>query len=304
MLDEIESRGLDLGRSVLDADRGYDSDGNCGRVFGMGMIPVEIPPQMLIKLPHGYESHLSRYETVTRPSRKERDFVEICQKTYLKYHITAILGLQIVLGSAITPSNVNDSPMLPKMLDEIESRGLDLGRSVLDADRGYDSDGNCGRVFGMGMIPNIRQRKDAVNRGKPYRRKAAAIFDELEYKKRNMIEGIFGERRPNATSCTAGSSRSPTAAGSARSGQSLGTSRSSTAFGAPMSVESRYRCTAEKTSAASVPRIRKTRPAASASFRDQSFRIASRSAARQSCLLPPGACMAVRRSRRVQTHRR
>ena len=44
----------------------------------------------------------------------------------------------------------------------------------------------------MGMIPNIKQRKDAVNRGKPNRRKAAEIFDEQEYRKRAMIERIFG----------------------------------------------------------------------------------------------------------------
>ena len=42
------------------------------------------------------------------------------------------------------------------------------------------------------MIPNIKQRKDAANRGKPNRRKAAEIFDEQEYRKRATIEGIFG----------------------------------------------------------------------------------------------------------------
>ena len=40
-------------------------------------------------------------------------------------------------------------------------------------------------------LPNIKQRKDAVSRGKPNRRKAAGIFDEQEYKKRSLIEGIF-----------------------------------------------------------------------------------------------------------------
>ena len=45
----------------------------------------------------------TRYEYVERPSRKERDFVETRQKTYWKYHITAILGLQIVLAAFTTP---------------------------------------------------------------------------------------------------------------------------------------------------------------------------------------------------------
>ena len=34
----------------------------------------------------------TRYEAVTRPNKKERDFVETLQKQYLKYHIVAILG--------------------------------------------------------------------------------------------------------------------------------------------------------------------------------------------------------------------
>ena len=41
----------------------------------------------------------TRYEDVERPDRKKRDFVETRQKTYWKYHIMAILGLQIVLAA-------------------------------------------------------------------------------------------------------------------------------------------------------------------------------------------------------------
>ena len=37
-------------------------------------------------------------------------------------------------------------------------------------------------------------------------REAAGIFDEQEYKKRSLIEGIFGRRRPSATNRTTGSS--------------------------------------------------------------------------------------------------
>ena len=42
------------------------------------------------------------------------------------------------------------------------------------------------------LFPNIRQRKDAVNRGKPGRKKAAGLFDQDKYRKRGMIEGVFG----------------------------------------------------------------------------------------------------------------
>ena len=44
----------------------------------------------------------------------------------------------------------------------------------------------------MGMISNIRQRKDAVNRDKSHRRKAAGMLSDSEYRKRAPIESIFG----------------------------------------------------------------------------------------------------------------
>ena len=134
----------------------------------------------------------TRYEDAERPDRTKRDFVETRQKTYWKYHITAILGLQIVLAAFTTPGNVNDTTMLPAMPDEIKRRGFDFAGHFFDGDRGYDSDDNCEKLFWMGMIPNIRQRKDAVNRGKPCRKKAARLFNDDEYRKRALIEGIFG----------------------------------------------------------------------------------------------------------------
>ena len=134
----------------------------------------------------------TRYEDVERPDRKRRDLVETRQKTYRKCHITAILGLQIILAAFTTPGNVSDTTMLPAMPDEIRRRGFDLAGHFFNGDRAYDSDENCERLFWMGMIPNIRQRKDVVSRGKPYRKKAARMFNDNEYRKRSLIEGIFG----------------------------------------------------------------------------------------------------------------
>ena len=114
------------------------------------------------------------------------------QKAYLKYHIVAVLGLQIILESEITPGNVSDMTMLPPMLGEMERQGLSSGLPVFHADRGYDSNHNCQVPFGMGIIPNIKQRGGAVNRGKPYRSRAAKIFDEDEYHQRGMVEEVFG----------------------------------------------------------------------------------------------------------------
>ena len=137
----------------------------------------------------------TRHEIVVRPLKSEKDFVEMERKKYLKYHITAILGLQIILESDITPSNVPDVVMLPPMLDEIQRQGLpDLLQDplVFHADRGYDSNDNCRVLFEMGIIPNIKQRNTSVNRGKPHRREAAKIFDEDGYNQRGMMYGMYG----------------------------------------------------------------------------------------------------------------
>ena len=79
--------------------------------------------------------------------------------------------------------------MLPVMLAEIRRRGFDFAGRLFDADRGYDSD--CEELFWMGLIPNIMQRKDAINRGKPNRKKEARLFNADEYRKRALIGGIF-----------------------------------------------------------------------------------------------------------------
>ena len=42
------------------------------------------------------------------------------------------------------------------------------------------------------MHPNIKQKANAKNRGKPYRRRAAGEFDPDLYKRRGMVEAIFG----------------------------------------------------------------------------------------------------------------
>ena len=134
----------------------------------------------------------TRYEYVKRPNREERDFVETRQKTYWKYHITTILGLQIALAAFTTPGNINDATMLPVMLAAIRCRGFDFAENFFGGDKGYDSGYSCELLFWMGMISNIRQRKDAVSRGKSHRRKAAGLFSDSEYRKEAPIEDIFG----------------------------------------------------------------------------------------------------------------
>ena len=91
------------------------------------------------------------------------------RKAYLKYRIIAILGLQIILESEITTSSISDTTMLLVMLDGMKRHGLSPDPTIFNADQGYDSDYNCGILFEMGMIPNIKQRMTAINRGRPNR---------------------------------------------------------------------------------------------------------------------------------------
>ena len=165
----------------------------------------------------------TRYGMAGRPNKKKRDFVMTRQKIYWKYHIAAILGLYIILAAVGTPGSVNDSIKLPTMLRKIRRHGFDVSGRFFNADRGYDSDDNCKELFWMGMIPNIKQRKDAENRDKPNGRKAAEMFDGVVYHLRGMMYGVFGPKRPGATNCSAGSCGTTTGAGSPRGGPSRGT---------------------------------------------------------------------------------
>ena len=55
----------------------------------------------------------TRYETVVKQDEEEHAHVEIRQKVYWKYHVTAITGLQIVLSAFATPGNIHDGIKTP-----------------------------------------------------------------------------------------------------------------------------------------------------------------------------------------------
>ena len=78
------------------------------------------------------------------------------------------------------------------MLNSVEDLGRSFAGWRFNADKGYDSDGNCEGIFAMGMTPSIKQKVNARSRGKEFRAKAARIFDHVTYKKHGMMEGIFG----------------------------------------------------------------------------------------------------------------
>ncbi len=78
------------------------------------------------------------------------------------------------------------------MLGKMKRQGLSPGSAVFNANRGYGSDYNCGILFEMGMIPNIKQRAAAANRGRSSRSRAARLFNRDQYGQRGIIGGIFG----------------------------------------------------------------------------------------------------------------
>ena len=119
-------------------------------------------------------------------------------KEYLKYHITAILGHQIILSAITTPSNVHDSTMLPVMLNLIQKHGFYFyGRDFI-ADRGYDAEENFIIILLMKMIPIIKQRQYSKKKKNPAmdpktcREASAHLFSPSRYSTRALIEGVFG----------------------------------------------------------------------------------------------------------------
>ena len=127
-----------------------------------------------------------------RPVKNRHEFEQIKIRQHLKWHIVSVLDHLVILCSRITSKRTHDSPVLKTMLHRMKKIGIDLGGSIFDADKGYDSDDRCRQIFEMGMMPNISQRENATNRNKRFRRKAARIFDATVYRYRGLIEGIFG----------------------------------------------------------------------------------------------------------------
>ncbi len=123
----------------------------------------------------------------TTPIRKAKPY-----KKYLKWHVAAVLGLQVIVACRITSDKMADTTILEDLLKRIKRIGIGFSGSIFNADKGYDSEKNIRLVMEAGMMPNIKQRSNAVNAKTKYRKKAAEMFDAEVYKKRALIEGIFG----------------------------------------------------------------------------------------------------------------
>ena len=84
--------------------------------------------------------------------------------------------MQIILSSRITSSRTADTAVLGTMLNRMKIFGIAILGAILNADKGYDSDSNCKKLYDMFMKPNILQRSNARNEGKKYRKRAAGEF--------------------------------------------------------------------------------------------------------------------------------
>jgi IS5 family transposase len=124
-----------------------------------------------------------RYETVEVKLKKSR------RKISIKYHVTAVLDYNIIMVAKITSRRTADSPTLRQMLKNLPQ----MEGSIFNADKAYDSDRNCELIYAKGMKPNIKQREtEGTNRGLRHRRRAAEEFNEVVYRYRGLVEGIFG----------------------------------------------------------------------------------------------------------------
>ena len=134
-----------------------------------------------------------RYEYEVRPVKSKKKFEMIKVKRYLKWHITTVLDHLVILNVRTTSKRTHDSPILRTMLNRLKKYGVDLAGSIFNVDRGYDGEDNYKSVFSMYMLPNIRPRINARNKGErmKYRKKPSELFNVSVYHYRGLIEGIF-----------------------------------------------------------------------------------------------------------------
>ena len=83
----------------------------------------------------------------------------------------------------LTSKKTHDSPVLGTMLNRLKKYGVDLAGSIFNADKGYDGERNFESLFGIYVLPNIKQRTNA-KKGK--NRKKAERYSMHQY---IIIEG-------------------------------------------------------------------------------------------------------------------
>jgi transposase len=101
-----------------------------------------------------------------------------------KFHLAVTAGGQVVEGLA-SGGNVNDIDVAPELVRDVD---VDVAGCLVIADLGYDSDRFRGELAGNNNEPVIPGRKN---------RKEEIVYDREKYKKRGLIERIFGKIKEN-----------------------------------------------------------------------------------------------------------
>ena len=119
---------------------------------------------------------------------------EKSQRHWLKAHIMTGTKTNIVTAIAITPSNIHDSPMFPKLLDDTAKN---FTMAEVSADKAYLSDANLRHVERKGAAPYIPFKSNTTGRGSGMWKRLYAHFilnedDFMEhYHRRSNVETTF-----------------------------------------------------------------------------------------------------------------
>ena len=119
---------------------------------------------------------------------------EKSQRRWLKAHIAVGTKTKIITAVEITRSNVNDSPLLPSLLDATAQR---FNMCEVSADKAYLSETNLRHIENLGAHPYIPFKSNTTGQGSPMWRRLYAYFtlNEAEfnnhYHRRSNVETAF-----------------------------------------------------------------------------------------------------------------
>ena len=119
---------------------------------------------------------------------------EKSQRHWLKAHIVIGTKTNIITAVQVTQSNVNDSPVLPGLLDRTAQR---FTMAEVSADKAYLSEANLRHIEGHGAYPYIPFKSNTTGQGSPMWKRLYAYFTLNEdafnahYHRRSNVETTF-----------------------------------------------------------------------------------------------------------------
>ena len=157
---------------------------------------IEISAAPLNVVEHNFAADSSGFST----GKYERWFdakwgKERSRRQWLKAHIMTGVKTNIVTAITITPGNANDSPVLPKLLDNTAQR---FEMTQVSADKAYLSESNLKHTLDNGAFPYIPFKSNSTMNGRSdLWRKIYAHFLmneeawKVHYHKRSNVETTF-----------------------------------------------------------------------------------------------------------------